>query len=630
MAPADFYFRFPYRSVLPLLFLLAWFPCRGFAAELFPGYPLDVRIQALTLVEAARPGNEEAMEQEIRALRKMMLDCSIVSMNEIPDRIFERAQKEGWEGDAAGVLRSVTRVAPLSAALWARLFKEDLSALRIGRLFTDIEGFWKAFNWYSLALVGCLTWLFLCATAAASWFAVWMSVSLLLRAQPAVTADFARIFKKLPFPKLFAFVLFAVCFLAPVFTGAGLGVIVIFWFALSAGYLRRREVTTAVLSIFLLAAAYVCGEALHSVVKHTGEPRKGGWFGGEGYFPLEWPPMDTEKTGSSRQSSRWEKMALFARARAEMQTGNNESAELLWTEWIGKASDPSPGYNNRGIVLQRLGKTPEALKDFEKAMETGPTYGPAYWNSYQTYLGTFQLEHAMKVQEAAWNSLRKMSLFDYRAEDMTRGELLPSPLLVNEIWKELFVPKLEWFGSDEKDFVFRFLFRPLPKILVLPFVIIGCLWILLCRWKHSACRPCGVFVIMEGDVDVDDICSRCRLRANEVINIVDAQEAQLRAIVAHGRYVKACSVVVPGAGAFWAGKTVSLLAYGILLSLLLGILTISMGVENSTSPMIPGIMKWITRGISAALLILWMSGIVWSWRSFDSLRLKHNMIPGGK
>jgi len=622
MTRADLLFRPPYLAVLLLLLLLTWFPCKGFSAELFPGYPQDIRTKAISLVEAARPGNEEAAEQKTRALRKAMIDYSIVSMNEVPDRIFERAQEEGWKEDAVGVMRPLTRIAPLSTALWAWLFKEDLSAFRIRHLFRDIEGFCKTFHWYSLALAGCLTWFFLCVTAAVSWFAVWVSASLLLRAQPALTADLARIFKKLPFPGLFAFAIFMVCFLAPVLSGAGLGVVAIIWLALSAGYLHRWEIAAAILSIFLLAAVYIYSGAFHSAIKYAKETRKEGWFGGEGYFPLEWPSMETGKTGVTRHSSRFEEMVLFTRARAEMQTNNNKSAELLWTEWISNALDPSPGYNNRGIVRRRLGKIPEALKDFEKAMETGPPSGPAYWNSYQIYLESFRLEDAAKVQEAAWNSLRKMSHFDYRAEEMTRGELLPSPFLVNDIWKELFVPRPEWFRNDEEDFVFRFLFRPLSKVLVLPLIVIGCFWMMLRRssspkaWQRGACRSCGVCVLMGEDVNATGICKQFQSRMGEVVT----QEVRLHAIAMHRCYVKACSVVVPGAGAFWAGKTVSLLVYGILLSLLLGILTVSMGAGNAPSPLVSAIMKRITPGILAILLFWWVSGIVWSWRSFDSWR----------
>ncbi|MBE0602480.1 MAG: hypothetical protein IH611_02485, partial [Deltaproteobacteria bacterium] len=92
------------------LFLLSCVPFRGMAAEPFPGYPAEVKERALRLIDAAEPGKEEVLEPEVQALRKAMLDYSIVSVNDVPDRIFERARKEGWEGKAGGVLRPVTRV----------------------------------------------------------------------------------------------------------------------------------------------------------------------------------------------------------------------------------------------------------------------------------------------------------------------------------------------------------------------------------------------------------------------------------------------------------------------------------------------------------------------------------------
>jgi len=253
----DFKRLFSCRRVAAALLLLICVPVPSTAAESFDGYPKKVREHALRLIDAEEPGKEEMLEPEVRALRKAMLDYSIVSLNDVPDRIYERALKDGWGDKAGGVLRPVTRVAPYSAALWAWLVKEDLATFGVARLVKDLEGFEGSLRRYGPSLLGCAAWVFLCFIAAAAWFAVWVSVSMVLRAQPALAADFSRPFKKLPHPEILAFAAFLACFLLPVYTGLGVGVAVVFWLFLSAGYLRRWEIVMGLVSIALLAAMYV-------------------------------------------------------------------------------------------------------------------------------------------------------------------------------------------------------------------------------------------------------------------------------------------------------------------------------------------------------------------------------------
>jgi tetratricopeptide (TPR) repeat protein len=622
------------------LFLLACVPFRGYAAgtgpaaeaEPFPGYPADVRERALRLIDAAEPGKEELLEPEVRALRKAMLEYSIVSMNDIPDRIFGKARKEGWEGKAGRLLRPVTRVAPYSAALWAWLVREDLSTFGLGRLIRDIEGFKGSLLRYGPSLLGCAAWIFLCLMAAASWFAVWASISLLLRAQPALASDFSRPFRKLPHPEIFGFLAFLACLLAPVLAGIGMGVAAIFWFALSAGYLRRWEITMAIFSMLLLGAVYVCGGALQSVAEYTGEAGRRGWLGGEGYLSVDWKEAEPA-TGSTFDGSRRAEMVLFARARAEMQAGNNEKAESLWDEWIRNAKEPSAGLNNRGIVRHRLGKTSEALKDFEKAVSEGPRGGPANWNAYQTYLRTFRLEEAAKVQEAAWGSLRELRFFDYRAEEMTHGELVPSPLLVGDVWKELFTPRREWLKDSGEGSFFRFLFRPLPVKWVPAFIVLAVFWMILWKplstkiWMHGTCRSCGTRALVVGGAEATDICNQCRAQVGGGIRAGEEREQRLLYIQLHRRYVRACSVVVPGAGALWAGKGLAAMVYGILLSLVLGVLTVSTGAGRPVPPLISEMMDGAAKGALAVLALLWILGVAWSWKSFTALQFKYNIVP---
>ena len=90
------------------------------------GYPGAVREQALRVVEAASPDPTEAFALEVRTLRTRMFDYGILSLNALPDLVFDRAAKEGWKRKAYGPLREMTRVAPLSVPLWAWLVREDV------------------------------------------------------------------------------------------------------------------------------------------------------------------------------------------------------------------------------------------------------------------------------------------------------------------------------------------------------------------------------------------------------------------------------------------------------------------------------------------------------------------------
>lgn len=632
MARVELKRLFPGWRIAAALLLLSCFPFPATAAEPFYGYPKNVREQALRLIDSAEPGREEMLEPEVRALRKAMLDHSIVSLNDVPDRIHERVRKEGWEGKAEGILRPVTRIAPYSAALWAWLVKEDLSTFSVARLLKDLEGLEGSLSRYGPSLLGCAAWVFLCVIAVSVWFAVWVSVSLLLRAQPALAADFSRPFRKLPRPELFAFAAFLACFLFPVYAGLGLGVAVVFWLVLSAGYLRGWETVMGIVSVALLAAVYVFGGALHSITKYAGEARRGGWLGGEGHFVREWPLPDAG-AGHPFGESRWAEMVRFARARAEMQAGNNEKAEALWTEWVRDVGEPSPGYNNRGIVRQRLGRTAEALDDFEKAVAKEPKGSPAYWNSYQMYLRTFRLEEASKVQEAAWGSLRDLRFYDYRAEEMTHGEMVPSPLLVRNIWKGLFTPRAAWLRDGGEGSVFRFLFRPLSGKWVPALLAFGAAWLLLWKplskkiWIHGACRSCGTRTLVVGGAEATDICNQCRAQVGGGIRSGEEREQRLLTIALHRRYVRACSLLVPGAGALWAGKSLSAMIYGILLSLPLGVLTVSLGAGGAVSPLISEVMRGVAKGALSAVAVLWVAGAAWSWKSFGSLQFSYNIVP---
>src|SRR4030065_411874 len=90
-------------------------------------------------------GRGEALEREVRALRRAMFDHAILSMNAVPDRIFDRAAREGWKRLSYESLRAVARVAPLSVPLWGWLAWADAARFRLEEFLFDVGGLSGAF-----------------------------------------------------------------------------------------------------------------------------------------------------------------------------------------------------------------------------------------------------------------------------------------------------------------------------------------------------------------------------------------------------------------------------------------------------------------------------------------------------
>jgi tetratricopeptide (TPR) repeat protein len=618
------------RFALFLLLLFPLVPSRLAAADLFPGYPKAVREQAIRVVEAAGPGKGEALEREVRALRRVMFDNAILSMNAVPDRIFDRAAREGWKRGSYDSMRAVARVAPLSVPLWSWLVWEDAARFRLEEFLFDVKGLSGALRQYGPGLLGYAVWLVLFASASACWFAVWASLNLLLRALPALTSDVARLLKGLPRPEIFASGIVLAGFAVPVAFGVGIAAAAVFWIALSTAYLRRGELVIGGMAILLLVGVFLCGgflEAIHPVV---GVARQGGWLGGEGYYYRGGPDSGDPGQGLLT-GTKWERMARFARARAEMEGGNLQTAESLWTELIEEGEDLSDAYNNRGIVRVRLGRTEEGLADFEAASERSPAGGRAQWNAYQLYLQEFRLAQAARIQPIAWAGIRGLVPFDYRAEEMTHGELVAAPLRVGDVWRSLFTVREEWFREARRSAFHGLFFRPVPGEWVMAFLAAGlaweALWKLLSRkiWMSSVCRSCGAGTLVVGSRETIDICNACRAQVGMGIRGGEESERRGLSISLHRRYVRACSVLFPGAGALWAGKEFRTMLYGILLSLSAGLFTVSWSAGRLAGGLIGDMQTDIWRAALGVFAVLWMAGVAWGWRSFENLQLYLNV-----
>ena len=618
------------RCVLFLLLLSPFVPSPLSATDLFPGYPESVRKQAVRVVEAAGPGKGEALEQEVRALRRAMFEHAILSMNAVPDRIFDRAAREGWKRRSYESLRAVARVAPLSVPLWCWLAREDAVRFLLEEFLFDIDGLSGALRQYGPGLLGYSVWIVLFASASTCWFAVWASLNLLMRASPALTSDVARLFKGLPRPEILASMVVLAAFAAPVLCGVGIAAAAVFWIALSIVYLRRGEAVIGVTAILLLFVVFLCGGYLEAVQPMAGKARQGGWLGGEGYYY-----GGGSDSGNAREGlltgSQWERMARFARARAEMQGGDLLAAESLWTGLIEEGGDAAAAYNNRGIVLVRLGRTEEGVADFEAAVKLHPSGGRAKWNAYQMYLQEFRLEEAARIQPVAWSGIRGLVPFDYRAEEMTHGELIPSPLRVGDVWKPLLTMREEWFRKARGSAFHGMFFRPVPGGWVPAFLAVALCWAVLWKllsrkiWLCRVCRSCGTGTLVVGSREATDICNACQAQVGKGIHGGEERERRGVGISLHRRYVRACSVLFPGAGALWAGKEFLASLYGLLLALSAGMFTVSWSAGRAGDGLIREMQADIWRAALGTIAVLWLLGVAWGWRSFETLRRNHNV-----
>jgi len=559
-----------------------------------------------------------------------MFERSILSINDVPDAIFDRAAREGWKRGLYESLRAVTRVAPLSAPLWYWLAREDAARFRFEVFLSDVIGLSGALRQYGPALLGCAVWLVLFASASACWFAVWASLNLLLRASSALTLDVARLFRRIPRPEIIASGIVLAGFAVPVSYGVGIAAASVFWIALSTPYLRRGELVIGGTAILLLAGVLLAGgllEAIRPVAKAAGP---GGWLGGEGYsFRGRGPAGDAGR--GSLTGPQWEGIERFARARAAMEGGNLRTAEELWTGLIEEGRDLAGAYNNRGIVRFRLGRTEGALSDFEAAASHAPEGGRAEWNAYQIYLQKFRLGEAARIQPAAWAGIRNLVPFDYRAEEMTHGELIVSPLRVGEVWRILFTAQVEWFRDARGNAFHGLFFRPLPRgwvpAILAAWWVWAASWKLLSRkiWWSSACRSCGAGTVVLGSRETGDVCNACRMQVGKGVRVGGESERRWLGISLHRRYVRACSVLFPGAGALWSGKELRAMLYGILLSLSAGLFTVSWSAGRLVDGLIGDMQDDIWRAALGAVALLWLAGAAWGWRSFENFQLAHNV-----
>ena len=116
-------------------------------------------------------------------------------------------------------------------------------------------------------------------------------------------------------------------------------------------------------------------------------------------------------------------------------------------------------------------------------------------------------------------------------------------------------------------------------------------------------------------------------RAGIGTGIRGGEEAERRglSIALHRRYVRACSVLFPGAGALWAGKGFRTMLYGVLLSVSAGLFTVSWSAGRLAGGLIGDMETDIWRAALGMSAVLWLAGVSWGWRSFENLQMYHNV-----
>ncbi len=601
----------------------------AFAADLLPAYPENISALGTKVVEAAGPGKEKAVADAVRKLRIAMHSQGILSINAIPDLIFQRAAAEGWKKEAGPSLRAVKGIAPFSVPMWAWLVKEDVLTLNLESFLQDAEGFSGALRRFGPAQVGYAIWLLSFLSAAAGWFVVWSSLSLFLRARPSLEGDVQR-FLTIPAREYAAPLLTIVIFLLPLAAGLGLGVVACIWFVVSAGYLRQKELAILTTAILLLVGVFLGGGMFSTLRSFSSDADSSGWLGGEGSLALV-RPKEAGDGSMPLSSTTLSWMVRFEKARAEMQSGNAAVSERMWTSLKDEGHDMPEVLNNRGVTRAQQGRIEEAIADFEAARAKRSGDGPSLWNSYQAYLKVFSLERARNIQPAAWEAVRMMSPYNFQPSDMEQGEWMASAMPVGEIWKAVFQFQSTWLSGAEETDLQRMFFRPFKGQAALLFLLV--VWLSSAAWKlvsgklwiHGTCLACGSRTLVVRSRESDDICPQCRVKIGGGVRAGDERDRRIQGIGLHRTYVRVASLLVPGQGALWSGKGARPLLFGIFLSLALAGITSSVGGERLGGPLVSELQSVVTKTSIAVACILWIAGGYWGVRSFDALQRSHNI-----
>ena len=109
----------------------------------------------------------------------------------------------------------------------------------------------------------------------------------------------------------------------------------------------------------------------------------------------------------------------------------------------------------------------------------------------------------------------------------------------------------------------------------------------------------------------------------------EERERRIQNIRLHRRYVRACSVLVPGSGALWSGKDLKAMAFAFALCTPLGALTVSLGGRAASRGLISDLQTLVAGVAFAFVALAWAGGAWWGWRSFERLQMQYNVAGEG-
>lgn len=623
------------RSAALSVALLGLFVGGAQAGDPLAAYGEEVAGRARRVVEAAVPGNDRALAAEVQILRKTMLARGILSINALPDMVFERAAREGWKKDAGGVLRILAPVSALSVPMWAWLVKDDLAGFRLAPLLEDARALVGAVRRFGPASVGYAAWLVSFISAAACWFAAWTGAALFIRARPSLEYDIFRMAKRVRGAEYFALLFAVFLFLLPAAAGAGIGVAVPVWILFAMPYLRLRELAAAGVALLLLAGVVIGGGVSQSLRALAADGTEKKWLAADGFLPSL-----TERGAGGASKDLVEGVRAWAerygRARAAMQYGDLQAAERGWTELLAEGKAVPDVYNNRGVVRARGGRFEAAMADFEEAVARDPEHPQALWNLYQLYLIRFHIDRARLVQPLAWERIETLQPFRYRPAELDQGEWVSSPLPAGEIWRG-YLGRSEGLVSlaARNEPVLRFLrpFGPRGMLLLLAAVAVATAAFRAWTWKgwtSCTCRACGAQLTISGSREKADVCTPCRSQVPAGVREGQERTRRLLGIAMHGRFVRLASLAVPGSAGFWAGKELRTVLFGGMLSLSLAGLSASLAGVRSSSALILALQSIVFRLAAGAAVLLWAAGAAWGAWSFAQLERRCNVGSAGR
>ncbi|HEY5996538.1 MAG TPA: hypothetical protein VIU29_05920, partial [Candidatus Deferrimicrobiaceae bacterium] len=179
--------------------------------------------------------------------------------------------------------------------------------------------------------------------------------------------------------------------------------------------------------------------------------------------------------------------------------------------------------------------------------------------------------------------------------------------------------------------VFQWFFRPLGLtgalvLLGATLAGVGVIKALTAKyWLSSTCRSCGVHLLLAGSKETADMCTPCRGQIGDAFRGGDERERRLQTIGFHTRYVRICSVLLPGSGALWAGKEIRTITFGVLLALALAGVTVTLGGIREGVGLITSLQRIVLAVSIGASVLLWCVGALWSIWSFNVMQQRSNL-----